>query len=104
MAGVIHWHLCHTFGIHTAAGNLFSYKPLPVVKNAMIKILWEFGVITVSQIKSNRPDIVVFLKEALKKILLIKVSCPADTNVADKMGKKVEKYQRLAGEMLRTYN
>ena len=59
----------------------------------MIKILWDFGVITVSQIQSNHPDIVVFLKEAPEKILLIEVSCPADTNVADKEGKKVEKYQ-----------
>jgi len=87
VAGVIHWHLCHTFGIHTTAGNLFSYKPLPVVENAMIKILWDFGVITVSQIKSNRPDI-VFLKAAPEKILLIEVPCPADTNVADKKERK----------------
>ena len=57
----------------------------------MITILWDFGVINVSQIKSNHPDIVVFLKEAPKKILLIEVSCPADTNVADKVGKKVER-------------
>jgi len=68
----------------------------------MITILWDFVVITVSQIKSNRPDIVVFLKEAPKKILLIEVSCPADTNVADKVGKKVEKYQWLAGKMLQS--
>jgi len=104
VAGVIHWHLCRTFGIHTAARNWFSYKPLPVVENAEIKILWDFGVITVSRIESNRPDIVVFLKEAPEKILLIEVSCPADTNVPDKEFNKVGKYQRLAGEMSRTYH
>jgi len=67
--------LCRTFGIHTAARNWFSYKPLPVVENAKIKILWHFGVITVSHIESNRPDIIVFLIEAPEKILLIEVSC-----------------------------
>ena len=104
VAGVIHRHLCHTFGIHTAAKSWCSYKPLPVVENALIKILWDFGVITASQIASNRPDIVVFLKEAPEKILLIEVSCPADINVADKEGKRVAKYQQLAREMSRTYH
>ena len=37
-------------------------------------------------------------------MLLIEVSCLAITNVADKESKKAEKYQQLAGEMLRTYN
>jgi len=60
VAGVIHWHLCRTFGIHTAARNWFSYKPLPVVENAKIMILWDFGVIIVSRIESNYPNIVVF--------------------------------------------
>jgi len=74
-----------------------------VVENVKIKILWDFGVITVYCIESNRPDIVVFLKEAPEKILLIEVPCPADTNVPDKEFNKVGKYQRLAGEKSRTY-
>lgn len=42
------------------------------------------------------------MKQAPEKILLIEVSFPADINVADKEGEKVRKYQRLAGEILRT--
>ena len=48
-----------------------------------------------SQITSNHPEIVVFLKEAPEKVPLIEVFCPADTNFADKEGEKVGKYQQL---------
>jgi len=74
-----------------------------VVESARVKILYDFGIATVSLIVSNRPDLVVFLKEAPKKILLIEVSCPADINVFEKETEKVTKYQRLAGEMSRTH-
>ena len=103
VARVIHWHLCRTFGIRTSANSWYSHQPLPVVENATIKILWDFGMTTVSRVVSNRPDIVVFMKEAPEKILLVEVSCPADINVLDKENEKVTKYQRLAGEMSRTY-
>ena len=103
VASVIHWHLCHTFGIGEIANNWYSHQPLPVVENASIKMLWDFDIITVSHIPSNHPDLVVFLKETPEKILLIEVSCPADINVLDKENEKITKYQRLAGEMSRTY-
>ena len=71
VASVIHWHLCHTFGIHATANRWYSYQPLPVVKNARAEILWDFRVITESQVVSNRPDLLAFFKEAPGKILLI---------------------------------
>jgi len=57
----------------------------------------------VSLVASNCPDLVAFLKEAPKKILLIEVSCPADTNIFGKEAEKITKYQRLVVEMSRTY-
>ena len=69
-----------------------------MAENARVKILLDFEVVTVSPIACNRPDIVIFLKEAPREILLIEVSCPADINVIDKEGEKVGKYQRLAGQ------
>jgi len=75
-----------------------------MVENTWVKILWDFGVTTVSYVASNRPDVAVFLKEAPVKIPLVEVSCPADINVIDKEVEKVSKYQWLTGEMSRTYN
>jgi len=100
VAGVIHWHLCPLLAFTQLLGTGFLINHcLWLRMHAKVKILWDFGVITVSCIESNRPDIV---KEAPEKILLIKVFCPANTNVPDKEFDKVGKYQRLAGEMSRT--
>ena len=56
-----------------------------MVENARVKIrtmrLWSYHHI---QIASNHLDPTVFWKEALEKILLIEISCPADINVLDK--------------------
>ena len=70
-----------------------------MVENSKIKLLWDFGITTVSQVVRNRPDLIVFMKEAPEKIFLIEVSCPADINVLDKENKKITKYQQLAEEM-----
>ena len=59
----------------------------------------SFGIATIFQVVSNCPDLVVFMKEAPEKILLIEISCPADINVLDKENKKITKYQQLAEEM-----
>jgi len=74
-----------------------------VVENAKVKILWDFGIVTVSLVVSNRPDLLVFFKEAPNKILLIEVSCPADTNIFVKEAEKITKYQWLVVETSRTY-
>ena len=103
VANVIHWHLCRSFGITMTANSWYSYQPLPVVENGRIKILWDFSIIAMSHVVSNRPGIVVFMKETPHKILLIEVSCPADINVLDKETEKITKYQQLAGEITRTY-
>ena len=59
----------------------------------------SFGIATIFQVVSNHPDLVVFMKEAPEKILLIEVSSPADINVLDKENEKITKYQQLAEEM-----
>ena len=74
------------------ANSWYSYQPLPVIENGRIKILWDFGITTMSHVVNNRPDIVVFMRETPHKNLLIEVSCPADINVLDKEAEKMTKY------------
>ena len=74
-----------------------------MVENSKIKLLWDFEVATVSRVASNRPDLVLCMKEAPEKILLIEISCPADINVLAKETEKITKYQQLEGEMSSTY-
>ena len=74
-----------------------------MVENSKVKILWDFGIVTVSLVASNHPDLVVLLKKAPEKILLIEMSCPADTNIFTKEAEKITKYQWLVVEISRTY-
>jgi len=102
VARALHWHLCSTFGLHAAA-SWHSHEPLPVVENVQVKILWDFGIHTLSLVGSNRPDIVVFLKGDTAGILLLEVSCPADMNILVKEEEKMVKYQPLARQMRLVY-
>ena len=54
--------------------------------------------VTDVKVSCNRPDIVVFLKQD-QRILLLEVSCPADVNVVEKEREKIRKYQALVREM-----
>ena len=58
--------------------------------------------VTDAGIPCNRSDLVVFLKQD-QRILLLEVSCPADVNVIEKEKEKVGKYQTLAGELAYCY-
>ena len=69
-----------------------------MVKNAAIKILWDFGMATDAGIPCNWPD----LKQD-RHILLLEVSCPTDVNVMEKEKQKVGKYLALAGGLAYCY-
>ena len=64
-----------------------------MVESPQVKVLWEFGIHTLSLVYSNCPDIVVFLKRDDASIVLLEVSCPADMNAVDKEEEKMAKYQ-----------
>ena len=102
VARVLHWHLSHTFGL-PAAISWFSHHPVPVVENSRVKILWDFGMHTVSPIACNRPDLTVFIKGDANYILLLEVSCPADVNIVEKEGEKIAKYQPLVRQLMQLH-
>jgi len=54
-------------------------------------------------LSSNRPDIVLFLKEE-NRIIFFEVSRPADTNALTKEQEKLNKYQALVWEISESYS
>ncbi|XP_065896282.1 uncharacterized protein [Dysidea avara] len=103
VAQALHWHLCSVFGL-PAAASWHSHEPLPVVENEQAKTLWDFSIQTLTTVGSNRPDIVVFLKEGTTGILLLEISCPADMNILMKEEEKITKYQPLVQQMRQIYH
>ena len=103
VAHALHWHLCSAFGL-PAVASWHSHEHLPVVENEQAKILWDFGIQTLTTVGSNHPDIVVFLKECPTGILLLEISCPADMNILMKEEEKITKYQPLVQQMRQIYN
>ena len=75
---------------------------MPIVENDAVKILWDFGLYTPAYLLSNRPEIVLFLKEK-KRIIFFGVSCPADINVLTKEQDKLNKYQALVWKFSECY-
>ena len=103
VAHALRWHLCSAFGL-PAVASWHSHEHLPVVENEQAKILWDFGIQTLTTVGSNHPDIVVFLKECTTSILLLEISCPVDMNILMKEEEKITKYQPLVQQMRQIYN
>ena len=102
VASVIHWHLSKVFSLPLSSSSWFTHHPQPVIENSLVKILWDFNLVSESHHLSNRPDIVVF-NYVKKTILFIEVSCPADINVPSKEREKLNKYQPLAHDFHSMY-
>ena len=83
VAKVLHFHLCKSFHIPVPSNSWFTHRPLPVIENDKIKILWDFDMVTDVKVSCNWPDIVIFLKQD-QHIMFLEVSCPADINVVGK--------------------
>ena len=73
---VLRWHL---FKLLVCANCWYGHHPLPVIENDDAKLLWDFGMVTDNHVTSNRPDIVLFYKQE-RRIIIFKISCPADIN------------------------
>jgi len=102
IARVVHWHLCKSFDLPLSSDTWFSHKPLPVMENDLVKILWDFGLFNI-RIPNNRPNIVIFMKRC-HRIMFLEISCPADVHVFGKEDQKVIKYRPLAREVSTCYN
>ena len=89
----VHWELCRKYEIKVTR-NLYEHAPSPyTVTQTGIEILWDAEIKTTTQIKHNRPDIVVKMPEA-RKWKLIDIAIPQDHNIVIKENEKVNKYDR----------
>ena len=92
----IHWVLCQR------EPNWWKHKPVSIVENDSVKILWDFNIFVDHIISARRPDIVVIDKCA-SLITLIDISFPADKHISAKEEEKLSKYQDLRIELERLW-
>ena len=82
----------------TTGENWYKHEPADVVRNEYVEIIYDQVLTTSRPIGANRPDIIIKDKMS-KKILIIDVACPVDTNVGKKEREKVAKYTGLRVEL-----
>ena len=82
--------------------NWFVHEPREVVMERNVEIIYDQVLSTDRPVGANRPDIVV-RDMSKKKVWVIDVSCPCDTNVEKKEGEKVGKYAGLVAELQRMW-
>ena len=78
--------------------NWYIHKPVDVIINQSVEIIYDQVISTDRPIGANRPDIIV-KDVAKKKALIIDVSCPCDTNLVKKEAEKIAKYGNLKAEL-----
>lgn len=100
VALVIHRGICKKYGLPVP--EEWYQLPESVVENERVKVLWDFSIQTDKQVIANKPDIVIRDKET-KKITIIDIAVPFDTNIKSKEIEKVTKYQPLREELARIW-
>ena len=93
----VHQKVLQAFGIDCSK-NWFSHKPQEVVLKRNVEVVYDQVIATDRPIVCNRPDILVKDIEN-KRILVIDISCPCDTNVRKKELEKLAKYGELKLEL-----
>ena len=98
----IHILLLQKYGIPIEYENWWKHDPDAVVVNDYVKILWNFPVQTDQRIKHNKPDILV-LEKRERKVHIIDVAVPNDTNITNKFDEKIRNYTNLSVEIKRIW-
>ena len=80
----------------------YEHKPKAALENTKVKLLWDFNIQCDRNIIARRPDLLLVDKER-KHCLLIDITVPRNDRVAEKEDEKVDKYQRLKFETMRTW-
>ena len=94
---IIHYVILQHYGI-PCAKNWFAHKPVEVICQKEVEVVYDQVIQTSRPIGANKPDIIV--KDlASRRTLLIDVSCPNNINVKEKEVEKVAKYQPLRAEL-----
>ncbi|XP_065188280.1 uncharacterized protein LOC135819059 [Sycon ciliatum] len=68
---LVHWALCKRHGLGRPGSNPLKHHLVPVTENLDMKLLWEFNIPTDTQVRHNRPDLVL---RSSTQVLLMDVS------------------------------
>lgn len=101
-AKYIHWQICRSFNIDTS-NKWYEHEPNAVTENSNVTILWDMPIHTDKEIRANRPDIVVKLKNE-RQCFLIDMSVPSDDNTSVKLMEKLSKYKDLEIEISKMWH
>ena len=80
-----------------------NYNPPRVTIKNEIELGWDMEIHTVTKVKKNQPDIVLWNHE-LKTCQIIEITVPIDTNLKEAYHQKEIKYITLIAEMQRMYS
>ena len=97
----IHWKICDHYNIKTP-DKWYEHKPLPVVDNPKVTILWDFPIRTDRTVQANRLDIAIKHKQN-KAYQLIDMGVPSDSNIFAKEFEKLSKYKDLETEIAKMW-
>ena len=101
---VLYCELRSIFSIDAEKKIPYAMDDIPgVVANENCKLFWNFPFSTTTEIRANKPDLVI-LAQREKKMYVVEMSCPADTNIIRKEEEKEDKYRPLLYELSRTYH
>ena len=93
----LHFVACQAYNL-PCGKNWYAHEPKEVIVSKNVDILYDQVLHTDQEVGANRPDIVIKDKSA-KKVFIIDVSCPCDTNIYKMEAKKISKYIGLRGQL-----
>jgi len=99
----IHLLLAEKYDLLAEYPQWYQYDPEPLLENEVVKILWNFPVQTDRRTRFNKPDILV-IDKTTRRITIIDVAIPVDTNISKKRNEKITKYADLAIEIKQLWN
>lgn len=101
VARFIHWELCGKYKIPRVE-KWWEHQPEGVVESSGVKILWDVMIQCDHYIEYRKPDIVVVENDD-RRCFIVDVAIPGDKRIVCKEEEKVEKYQELRQDMIRTW-
>ena len=88
--------------VHTHT-HTHTHTHKPVCEQAVVTVLWNQGIHTNREFKTNGPDMIIKNKQE-ETCILTDVAVPADRNVVQKEGEKKLQYKSLCIEIQQTWN
>jgi hypothetical protein len=101
VGALIHWALARKWNFATP-DKYYHHVPEKILESHECKILWDFSIRTDKTVKSQRPDMIIVLKNE-KLCFVLDFAIPWDVRVKNKMQEKREKYEELAFELKRIW-